>query len=96
MGREMWRREEGESDPDSIRCSAVWVFSVLHQPPCWRAVGLTVLTFSLFISSPVCPGAETHTHTEALTVAANWTDSLAIDLLQVSPILSSVCSSASA
>lgn len=30
------------------------------------------------------PGAETHTHTEAPTVASNWTDSLAIDLLQVS------------
>lgn len=31
-------------------------------------------------------GAETHSHTEAPTVAANWTDSLAIDLLQVSSL----------
>ncbi|MED6259937.1 hypothetical protein ATANTOWER_017962, partial [Ataeniobius toweri] len=35
----------------------------------------TLLHFSL-------KGAETHTHTEAPSVAANWTDSLAIDLLQ--------------
>lgn len=37
-----------------------------------------------FLSLPVHPGAETHTHTEAPTVAANWTDFLVIDLLQVS------------
>lgn len=42
MGREMQRgegkrTEESESDPDSIRCSAVWVFTVLTQPPCCRA-----------------------------------------------------------
>lgn len=35
-------------------------------------------------SLPVHQGAEKHTHTEAPTVAANWTDSLVIDLLQVS------------
>lgn len=68
----------------------MWVFTTsLHA-----AVELYDLQFSLsvsffFLPSPVHPGAETHTHTEAPTVAANWTDSLAIDLLQVS--LGSVC-----
>lgn len=37
-----------------------------------------------YILSPVHSGAETHTRIEAPTVAANWTDSLVIDLLQVS------------
>ena len=33
--RELVRKEAGsESHPDSIRCSAVWVFTVLIQPSC--------------------------------------------------------------
>lgn len=57
--------------------------------PSLRAVELfdlhcSLLVFLFFLPYPVHPGAETHTHTEAPTVAANWTDSLVIDLLQVS------------
>jgi len=46
--------------------------------------GLYSICFQSLFSPPVQPGAETHTQTEAHTVAADWTASLAIDLLQVS------------
>ena len=82
------RGGEGESDPHSARCSAVWVFtvspSVCAVEPVWISPCSPLVCFP-----PVHPGAEPHTHTEATPVATNWTDSLAIDLLQVS--LDSLC-----
>lgn len=67
-----------------VQCS-VGVYSINPASVLQSFLIYSVHFHSLFFSSTVHPGAQTHTHTEAPTVAANWTDSLAIDLLQVSP-----------
>lgn len=65
-----------------MQCSV----GVQCSPSLRTAAATAFLIYSVHFQSlfSVHPGAETHTRTEAPTVAANWTDSLAIDLLQVS------------
>lgn len=59
------RKEVGESDPDSVGCSAVWVFTVFNQLPCCRAFWFTVFTFTLLFFYYAPRSWNTHSHWSA-------------------------------
>lgn len=69
----LWKQEEGGSeggqDGYEVQCGCL-------QPLCWWSPSF--FTFCPCVC--VLAGVETHGHTDALSVAANWTDSRQLTL----------------